>query len=199
MSGTKQGDKSARNIGEAWINTNSFASGGFGRLQIKSQDVISFDLGNGPMDLVARDAIVLDSPIFMADRYTDKVSYSKTSNAVTFTAPYVLIGGQASMIMGTESSERETYPKSQNAYMKPTPSIGSGIFTVNAQTLELSGTSTLQGFNTANLNSAYDTRLTSSNSYFSEFQKDVNVTINKNPELINYLPGQFSMVGTLTL
>jgi filamentous hemagglutinin len=135
LSGTKKGGESTRNIGEAWININSFASGGFGRLQIKSQDVISFDLGNGPMDLVARDAIVLDSPIFMADRYTDKVSYSKTSNAVTFTAPYVLIGGQASMIMGTESSEGKTYPKSQNAYMNPTPSIGSGIFTVTAQTL----------------------------------------------------------------
>ncbi len=199
LSGTKKGGESTRNIGEAWININSFASGGFGRLQIKSQDVISFDLGNGPMDLVARDAIVLDSPIFMADRYTDKVSYSKTSNAVTFTAPYVLIGGQASLIMGTKSSEGKTYPKSQNAYMNPTPSIGSGIFTVNAQTLELSGTSTLQGFNTANLNSTYDTRLTSSNSYFSEFQADVKETINNHPELIKYLPGQFSMVGTLTL
>lgn len=199
LTGTKAGATTTRNPGEAWISTAAIAGGGFGRLQFKSDGSISFNLGDGGNALTAKDAVILDSPILLADRYDSKVATGKTANTMRITAPFVQMGGQSQQIMGYVDGDTEQYKYYQNQlpFMSPTARFGVASLMVNATYLDLSGTTSLQGFTKANLNSSADTRLVSGNSFFPEFQSPD--YINAHPELLQNLPGQFTMVGELLM
>jgi hypothetical protein len=121
----------------------------------------------------------------------------KMGNSLTLESSFIKLGGQSKLIDGNGDPEDFYFTTSQNAYLKPIPSIGSGIMNVKASTLELTGIGTLQGFFQANLSSQFDTVLTSNNSYFDKYYNLD--TKNYHPEAVTYLPGRFSMVGNLIL
>jgi len=206
LTGTKAGATTTRNPGEAWIRSSAISDGSFGRLQLKSDGIISLNLGDGDNKLMAKDAVILDSPILLADRYISKVATGKTASTMSITAadgagpvPFVQIGGQSQQIMGYLDGDTEQlkYYQRQLPYLSPTASFGVARLMVNSINLDLSGTTSLQGFSKANLNSSADTRLISSNSFFPEYQSPD--YINAHPELLQNLPGQFTMVGDLVL
>jgi filamentous hemagglutinin family protein len=178
--------------GNGWVALDTLSSGGFGRIQLRAQDAIAFNLGKSAQTLAARDAIVLDSPVLRADSNNSLVSLDAgAANGLTLSAPSVQLGGLAQQIAVYEENKYDT------PYLSPTPTMGSAFFTVNANTLDLVGTTSLQGFKAANLNSRGDIRLTQFNSQYLTLEDQV--AGQNNPEVLQLMPGVFGMQGDLTL
>jgi len=178
--------------GNGWVALDTLSSAGFGRLQLRSQDAIAFNLGKSAQTLAARDAIVLDSPVLRADLNNSLVSLEAgAANVLTLSAPSVQLGGLAQQIAAYQENKYDT------PYLSPTPTMGSASFTVNANTLDLVGTTSLQGFKAANLNSRGDIRLTQFNSQYLTLEDQV--AGQNNPEVLQLMPGVFGMQGDLTL
>jgi filamentous hemagglutinin family protein len=136
--GLKAGDRIDGLEGQAWLASESFASGGFSRLAFKSQDLMTFSLAGGPLSLNAASSIILDAPNFSATN-------TGSNNSVDLNALYVQFGNADSR-----------YQKAKNAI--PT-SAGNTELTINANTIDLIGHTSLQGFAKANLNAKEDVRL----------------------------------------
>ena len=72
---------------------SSFSGGGFGRLNFKAPKALAFNLGSSDLALSARDAVVLDAPLLLAD--TNQASTALAGGAahqLRVSAPYVRLG-----------------------------------------------------------------------------------------------------------
>ncbi|MFA7316486.1 MAG: filamentous hemagglutinin family protein [Sulfuricella sp.] len=125
--------------GKAFISAEAVKAGGFDSLLLTSQDKIEF---RGGAELSLRSGITLDAPELV---FKDKAG---ASNQVNLTAAYVSMGpGNAIPIADVLQSPAGN------------PTSGNGLLTVNANLIDLQGTSTLQGFDKAGLYSKTDIRL----------------------------------------
>ena len=183
LTGSSLKANATRNAGEAWVQTSAFAGGGFGRLQFKSRGTISFNLAEGANTLSAKDAVILDAPILLADRYTTMLPSDLPPQQLSINAPFVQIGGQSDPIMGftDELTNQPAFYADQKPFMTPEPSYGWAGLVVNSTYLDLTGATSLKGFSKANLNSLADTRVYSSNGFYPEFRDQP--FIDANPEV----------------
>ncbi|MEC5217714.1 filamentous hemagglutinin [Actimicrobium sp. GrIS 1.19] len=136
--GLKAGDKIADLEGQAWLATDSFSGGGFARLGLKSQNLMTFSLTGGPLSLNAAISIILDAPNFTATN-------AGSNNVIALNAAYVQFGNADSR-----------YQTAQNSIATD---AGKAALTINANTIDLIGHTSLQGFSKANFNAAEDVRL----------------------------------------
>lgn len=125
--------------GKAFISAKTVKAGGFDSLVLTSQDKIEF---RGGSDLSLRRGITLDAPELV---YKDKTG---AGNQVNLTAAYVSMGPGNSFA-------------NPDVFQSPAgnPTSGNGLFAVNANLIDLQGTSSLQGFNHADFYSKTDIRL----------------------------------------
>lgn len=170
LTGSKPGPN-ARHTGQGWLQAASFASGGFGRLDFKSQDVLSFGLGSSNLALSAGDSLVLDAPTLLADNNPLKTTGAVAGgHTLTLSAPYIQLGS------------------SDLRYQTPgASSTGSAQLKANASTIDLIGNSALQGFGDASLAAKADIRLVG----MPATDASGNST--------GYALGSFAMAGNLTL
>lgn len=174
LSGSSTG-ANAKYAGQGWISNGSFASGGFGRLGFKSQDVLAFGLGKSDLTLSARDALILDAPTLRAftnstNNAIEDTSTLSTGHTLTLSASYIQMGS---------ADQRYQLPGAS--------STGNAQMNANGTTIDLIGNSAMQGFGSANLNAGTDIRLTG----FGTLDADGIST--------GYTQGSLTMTGNLTL
>lgn len=176
LSGAKAG-VNAKYAGQGYISTGSFATGGFGRLSLKSKDVLAFGMGTAAIDLSAKNAIILDAPNFTAfnnSANNSTVATSGLSRALTVNSAYIQLG----------SSD-------QNYQTPGLASTGNAKLIANANTLDLIGNSSLQGFGGVSLNAQADIRLVGLSALDYTLPAPKNTT--------GKSQGSLSMVGVLSL
>ncbi|MHB0986460.1 MAG: filamentous hemagglutinin family protein [Sulfuricella sp.] len=120
--------------GKAFITAKTVKAGGFDSLVLTSQDNIEF---RGGSDLSLRRSITLDSPDLVFKDKTD------AGNQVNLTAAYVSLGN--SVVDKLHPADNQT--------------SGNGLLAVNANLIDVEGTSALQGFSNADFYSKTDIRL----------------------------------------
>jgi len=125
--------------GAAWVATGSFAGGGFDRIKLRSQDELAFSLAGGPLALDARASLILDAQRFSA---TGAGVAAGAASRVQLNSAYVQLGNADYRNQNSGAS-----------------SAGKATLDVNATTIDLIGSSALQGFGAANLAAVEDIRL----------------------------------------
>lgn len=175
---------------QGWISATAFASGGFGRLNFKSQDVLAFGLGKTDLTLSARDSLILDAPnlrAFNNSANNSTIAIATNSkaapdgNTLTLSAPYIQLGN------ANTDPQKFQLPGSSSAGNALLNANGTTL-NVNATTIDLIGNSALQGFDIANLNAKSDIRLVG-----------VGDVVDANGNVTGHTQGSLAMVGNLTL
>lgn len=180
---TLNGTASGRLAGQGYFTTSAFQSGGFSRLNFKSQDVIGFGLGTGSatVNLSAADAVVLDAPAFRA--FTTPPDAALKSGLTTASA------GTSGAVPPTPTVN-VTAPtvrlgSANPAYQVPGDTTGGDArFNANATTIDLIGRSATQRFGDVRLTATEDIRL---------------VGVRPTDGLGGTAPGSLDVTGNLTL
>jgi filamentous hemagglutinin family protein len=123
--------------GKGIVLAAALNNGGFDRIGLKSQDVLTFDTAGTSVGLTARAAITADAPLF-------KAAGATTGSTVNLTAANVQIGN--------------TDWQYQTAAAANAPSGGAAVLNVNARNIDLVGASVAQGFGQTSFNSSGDIR-----------------------------------------
>jgi filamentous hemagglutinin family protein len=126
--------------GTTYLNAGTIAAGGFDAVTIRSADTIAFD---GAVGLKANASLVLDAPLFAADR----------AAKVRLSAPYVALGNLYNNV-----DYYDPGTASPNAAAVLHPITGSGTLDVSAQLIDLRGISGWTGFAAETLSSTGDIR-----------------------------------------
>jgi len=125
--------------GKGFVTANSINQGGFDWVGLKSQNVVSFDLGAGNLGLQARAGVIVDAPAIAA------APGAKANSAITLAAPYVELGNSDWRYQSAPAA---------------TASLAGGVaLRVNADTVDIIGKSALQGFDAATISASGDIRL----------------------------------------
>jgi len=125
--------------GKAYVLADTLNGSGFDRLRLKSQDRISFDAAAGNVGLSVRNSITVDAPVI-------DVHNATADSSVSLVAASVGLGN--------------TDWRYQAAGTAASAARGDGaILNVSGTTIDLSGSSVLQGFAAANFNARQDIRL----------------------------------------
>jgi filamentous hemagglutinin family protein len=125
--------------GKAYVLASTLSGGSFDRIGLKSQNKINFDAAAGDVALAARTSVSIDAPVI-------GVSNGTAASNVSLASANVSLGNSdwRYQAAGTAASA----------------SLGDGAtLNVNGTTINLTGSSALQGFATANFNAGQDIRL----------------------------------------
>jgi filamentous hemagglutinin family protein len=133
--------------GTGYVLADTLNNAGFDRIALKSQDAISFDAGGTSLALQTRAGLTLDAPLL-------KAANVGPGGAVNLASVYARIGNADW--------------RYQAAAAANLPSGGNARLNVNADTLDIVGSSVLQGFG--------DSRFTASNDIRLVGQADVDLT-----------------------
>jgi filamentous hemagglutinin family protein len=167
-SGQVPGDKLN---GQGWLLAGTVNAGGFGRLDFKSKDSLSFGLGQAAVTLTAADAIVLDAPNLLADFHTNLTTgLLGSGNALTLQAAYVQLGSSDALYQTPDAR-----------------ASGNAVLKVAATNIDLIGNSAWQGFGVGSLAAAQDIRLTGL------------ATVDANLKSTGLATGSLALAGNLTL
>jgi filamentous hemagglutinin family protein len=176
---------------QAWISTGSFENGGFSRLYFKSQDAIELSSASASMTLAAPASLYLDAPTIQVA--STPGSATPLTN-VQINSAYVQVGSDDYEFQNKPTTNSGTYNAANTlplTYVNDSSTGGVATLNVNATTIDLAGTTVVQGVNTTNLNAVQDIRLVG----ISQVAGGSN-----GATLAQILPtGEFSVTGTLNL
>ena len=137
------------NGGAGWLALDSFKDGGFDRLTLKSQDVLSFAQGSSGMAIGSGSSIVLDAQTF---RVSGTAFGSANTGDVDLNSAYVQLGS---------ADWRYQAPQAKSGVADgPTLSVTAKGIVPGTGTIDLVGNSTTQGFGKVQLAADADIRMT---------------------------------------
>ncbi len=176
--------------GQGWLQASAFAPGGFARLTFKS-DQLAFGLGSANLTIAARDALILDSQLLLADSIAGSTSAGAVgAKTLTLNAPYIRLGSADTrfqlnnyLLPGTVYNNDPDNPLT----VRPALAGNAVLSTRGASTIDVIGNSALQGFSDATLSASADIRLLG-----------LGGTGGTN-DRAGYAVGSLSMVGNLNL
>ena len=198
-SGIAPGSDLSALANQASINTASFNKGGFDQLSFKSQNTINISSVTSSAVLSAKTAVYLDSTV---------LAFGNGANAaipltdVQINSAYVQLGNddfltQAQPTANVTSNINNNLIGKAGTFLSASPALGgAATLNVNATTIDLIGSSVVQGVQNTNLNATQDIRLVGIS------QKDL--TVGPTPNVVTPLEqliptGEFSVAGNLTL
>ncbi|AXS80133.1 filamentous haemagglutinin family protein [Dechloromonas sp. HYN0024] len=158
--------------GQGFVLASSLNRGGFDWIKLKSQNVVSFDLGRGSLALRARAGLTVDAPAIAA------APGALANSSLTLTAPYVQLGSADWRYQTAPASSAST--------------VGGVSLVADAGTVDLIGYSALQGFDAASIYATGDVRLV------GQVAADLNATPPTSQPLIEST-GRFSVTGKMDL
>lgn len=184
---------------QASINTASFNKGGFDQLSFKSQNTINISSVTSSAVLSAKTALYLDASVLA---FGNAATSATPLTDVQINSAYVQLGND-DFLTQAQSSANVTNNINNNligkagTFLSSSPALGGSVtLNVNATTIDLIGSSVVQGVLNTNLNATQDIRLVGIS------QKDL--TVGPTPNVVTPLEqliptGEFSVAGNLTL
>lgn len=124
--------------GVGYILADTINGGGFDRVRLKAQDVVSFDTHGGSLSLTPRTSLVVDAPV-------TSLANGAAGSTVSLNSANVQLGNADW--------------RYQAAGAAATATGGNGALAVNATTIDLVGRSVLQGFSLTRFVAREDIRL----------------------------------------
>ncbi|MET3120916.1 filamentous hemagglutinin [Oxalobacteraceae bacterium GrIS 2.11] len=184
---------------EALISTGSFGAGGFDSLSFKS-NVINLASSTGSFNLTAASSLYLDAPVLSVSTVNGA---STPLSSVQLTSPYVQLGSDNYQVYQNNPSANVLHNPNNNyfsfnpQYLNNAATDGSATLNVNATTIDLIGSTVVQGVQNTNLNATQDIRLVGvSKSNLASGPASSNTAT---PLNLLMPTGEFSVAGNLTL
>lgn len=176
--------------GEGWMSASAINAGRFGKVDLKGPDGIAFGLGSDDRTLKARDSLILDTPLLLADVYRGNTQPGQPGHTLTLAAPYVRLGsGDNTYQLDNYLIAGANYRAGQDDVPTEAPAkAGNAVLvTRGTTTVDLIGNGATRGFADVTLAAKSDIRLIGLAGGSATNSRD------------GYATGSFSVSGNLKL